>query len=72
MITTLLSLWIVRIPIAYLLSRNEQLGYLGAFWAIPIAWVVGLLMAIAYYLSGLWKNKAVVGRMPRPGKARLS
>jgi putative MATE family efflux protein len=62
MLTTLLSLWIVRIPIAYFLSRNEQLGYLGAFWAIPIAWGVGLLLAIAYYLSGLWKNKVVVKR----------
>ncbi|MDR2814900.1 MAG: MATE family efflux transporter [Prevotellaceae bacterium] len=62
MLTTLLSLWVVRIPVAYLLSRSERLGYLGTFWAVPIAWGIGLTLAVAYYLSGWWKGKAVVKR----------
>ncbi|MDR3297281.1 MAG: MATE family efflux transporter, partial [Prevotellaceae bacterium] len=37
MLITLLSLWVVRIPVAYVLSRSETLGYLGAFWAVPVA-----------------------------------
>ncbi|MDR1342811.1 MAG: MATE family efflux transporter [Prevotellaceae bacterium] len=65
MLTTLLSLWIVRIPVAYFLSRSDRLGYSGAFWAIPIAWGMGLAQALIYYFSGWWKNKSVVKR-PKP------
>ena len=57
MITTIFSLWAVRIPGAYLLS--EKLGAEGIWWSIPIGWVMGLLMAYAYYLTGKWKNKVV-------------
>lgn len=64
MLTSLIGLWLVRIPVAYLLSRTESLGYLGTFWAIPIAWAVGFTLALSYYLSGKWKNKAVVTRKP--------
>jgi putative MATE family efflux protein len=60
MLTTLLSLWIVRIPVACFLSHNDRLGYPGTFWAVPIAWGVGLAMAIIYYFSGRWKSKALV------------
>ncbi|MGL4908553.1 MAG: MATE family efflux transporter [Bacteroidales bacterium] len=59
MLITLVGLWLVRLPVAYWLSSTE-LGYQGIFWAVPIAWAVGLIIAIWYYLSGKWKNKSVV------------
>ncbi len=59
MITTILSLWAIRIPGAYLLS--QRFGETGIWWAIPIGWFMGLLMSYAYYLTGKWKNKVVVG-----------
>jgi len=59
MITTILSLWAIRIPGAYLLS--QRFGEIGIWWAIPIGWFMGLLMAYAYYLTGRWKKKVVVG-----------
>lgn len=65
MLTTLLSLWIVRIPVACFLSHSDRLGYPGTFWAVPIAWGVGLAMAIIYYFSGRWKSKALVNS-PKP------
>ncbi|MFO8234789.1 MAG: MATE family efflux transporter [Bacteroidales bacterium] len=58
MITTIFSLWGIRIPGAYLLS--ERLGAVGIWWSIPIGWVLGFLMAYAYYLTGNWKKKVVV------------
>lgn len=62
MITTILSLWVIRIPGAYLLSRN--FGPAGIWWAIPIGWILGLAMAYGYYLTGWWKRKVVVSNTP--------
>lgn len=58
MFFTLFSLWIVRIPIAYFLS--ERIGEKGIWWAIPIAWFVGMLTSSIYYFTGRWKKKGVV------------
>ena len=58
MFFSLLSLWIIRLPIAYLFS--EKIGPAGIFWAIPAGWLIGLILSYSYYKSGRWKNKAVV------------
>ncbi|MFO7938176.1 MAG: MATE family efflux transporter [Bacteroidales bacterium] len=58
MFTTLLSLWVVRIPLAWYLSG--KIGITGIWWAIPLGWFVGLVLAFLYYFSGRWKNKSVV------------
>ncbi len=57
MLITTLSLWIIRIPLAYILSQH--FGTAGIWWSIPIAWSVGLAGAFAYYESGKWKSHAV-------------
>jgi len=61
MIASILSLWLVRLPVAYLLSPS--LGSNGIWWAIPIAWTFGFIITSFYYKSGKWKNKAVVKPM---------
>jgi len=58
MFITLISLWLIRIPIAYFLSK--EIGETGIWWAIPIAWAVGMIGSSGYYFSGKWKNKGVV------------
>lgn len=61
MIASILSLWLVRLPVAYLLSPS--LGSNGIWWAIPIAWTFGFIITSIYFKSGKWKNKAVVKPM---------
>jgi len=58
MFITLLSLWIIRIPVASFLS--DHLGTDGIWFSIPIAWLVGAICAIFYYRTGRWKNKGVI------------
>lgn len=58
MFVTLISLWVVRIPVSYWLSL--KFGTVGIWWGIPIAWAVGLTLAFIYYKSGRWKKKAIV------------
>lgn len=52
-IATLISLWLARVPAAYLLSR-----YFGAdnmHWCYSIGWIIGLCILMPYYYSGKWK-----------------
>jgi putative MATE family efflux protein len=58
MFFSLLSLWLIRIPIAWFLS--EKIGPAGIWWSIPAGWAVGLVLAFFYYRTGRWKNMAVV------------
>ncbi len=58
MVFSLISLWIIRIPIAYLLSG--KIGAAGIWWAIPAGWLIGLMLSFFYYRTGRWKTKAVV------------
>jgi len=59
MLITFFALWVVRIPVGYYLS--EKWGYHGIWWAVPIAWVIGLGFSYLYYLTGRWKKKVVGG-----------
>lgn len=58
MFITLLSLWAVRVPLAYLLSGVT--GETGIWWSIPIGWIAGLGLSYIYYITGRWKLRAVV------------
>lgn len=58
MFISILSLWLIRIPMAWLLS--EKMGAQGIWWSIPAGWVVGLALSFFYYKSGRWKKKAIV------------
>ena len=58
MFFTLFSLWIIRIPFAWLFS--SRIGETGIWWAIPAGWAAGLILSFLYYLTGRWKRKVVV------------
>jgi putative MATE family efflux protein len=58
MFFSLLSLWLIRIPMAWFLS--EKLGETGIWWAIPAGWFIGLALSYSYYKMGRWKKKSVV------------
>lgn len=60
MFISLFSLWLVRIPVAYLLSSNPTFGVDGIWWSIPVGWLSGVILFYWYYRLGRWKTKAVV------------
>ncbi len=60
MFITLISLWVIRIPFAIILSSH--FGETGIWWSIPSGWLVGLAGTWVYYKTGKWKNKGVVRR----------
>lgn len=55
MIISILSLWIVRFPVAFILSYKTSLGYEGIWWSFPISNLIAATAAFAYYKMGYWK-----------------
>jgi putative MATE family efflux protein len=57
MLVTLIALWVVRVPVATLLSR--RLGTDGVWLATPVGWAVGMILILSWYAGGLWKRRAL-------------
>ncbi|MCL2747690.1 MAG: MATE family efflux transporter [Oscillospiraceae bacterium] len=58
MVTTLICLYVVRVPLARLLTATYSPGHM--FYAFAADWAVGLLVAAAYFATGRWKKKRLV------------
>lgn len=59
MVNTILTLWLVRIPMAKLLSLTS-LAERGIWVSFVIGPVAGYLIAYLYYLRGKWEEKALI------------
>ena len=57
-VISLVSLWVVRVPIAYWLSKH--LGSIhGVWYAIAGSFCVSMLASLIYYFSGMWRRAVV-------------
>jgi putative MATE family efflux protein len=56
MLCSLISLWMVRVPLAAFLSRHTSLGLKGIWIAMAAGFVVTSGVSYLYYLSGRWKK----------------
>lgn len=63
MIMTVISLWGIRIPLAYWMA--SFMGTAGIWTAILISACIGLVLHWVYYQTGRWKQKVVAG--PKAG-----
>lgn len=57
MILVMISYWVLRFPLAYVLSKHTSLSYSGIWWSFPITNVAAALIALIWFLRGTWKNK---------------
>lgn len=62
MLISILNLWIIRFPLAYLLSHKTVLGYEGIWWSFPISNAVAAVVAFLYFKQGYWKLRVFKGR----------
>lgn len=58
-IANLVLFWVVRLPVAHLLSAYA--GPNNIFFCYPISWAAGLLVSGSYYLTGRWKRHIAKG-----------
>jgi putative MATE family efflux protein len=59
MIISMVMLWVVQLPLAYVLSRYTGLGMYGVRWAMVAGFTVGAIAYLAYFWRGRWKRKKV-------------
>ena len=60
MIITLISLWLVRIPFAWLLT--DIMDEKAIWWSAPAGWITGVILSSTYYFYGRWKRKFSLDR----------
>lgn len=56
MVLTLVSQWVLQLPIAYVLSKHTALGIQGVWWSFVASNVIISLLTLAWYSRGDWKK----------------
>jgi len=59
MLASILTMWLIQLPLAYFLSHFTNLGVYGVRWAIVIGTAAGAIAYTVYFRSGRWKRKVV-------------
>jgi Na+-driven multidrug efflux pump len=63
---SMVTLWVARLPAAYLLVFVLGWGATGVWWAVAVGDVVGCLAAVAWLRRGTWRDAVVAGSGRRP------
>ncbi len=61
MMLALVTQWLVRFPLAYLLAKHTSLGSAGIWWAFALSYVFTALVAVGIFAKGDWKKKKLIG-----------
>lgn len=64
MLFSIASLWVIRVPLAKVLSSIPSLGANGIWIAIVTSSVLSMLMSRIYYATGRWKEKCTIMEAP--------
>ena len=59
MLTTLTTMWLIQVPMAYILPKVTDLGVYGVWWGIVTAIVLRAVIYTVYFRHGRWKHKEV-------------
>ncbi len=59
LLISVLSLWIIRFPTAFMLSNKTGLGFQGIWWAFPVSNLIAAAVAFIYYKMGYWKIRTI-------------
>ena len=60
MMLTVVSLWLLQFPLAYILSKHTSLGAEGIFWSTPASTIVTTLLTACLYMHGGWRKKRLL------------
>jgi putative MATE family efflux protein len=59
MIVSMIMIWIIQLPLAFILPRLANLGVFGVRWAIVVSLFAGAIFYLIYFVMGKWKGKKV-------------
>ncbi|MDF2589275.1 MAG: family efflux transporter [Anaerocolumna sp.] len=61
MITSIISMWVWRIALSFILGKTLQLGVLGVWIAMSIDWLFRSICFIVRFIRGKWKQYSFIG-----------
>jgi len=59
MVISILMVWVVQMPLVFLLPRVTDLGVYGVRWGIVAGMITGAIAYITYFRMGRWKRKRI-------------
>jgi len=59
MVLSIISLWVLRFPLAYILSKYTAFAEIGIWIAFPVANVVAAVVTVTWFMKGTWKQKKI-------------
>ena len=59
MVLSIVSLWVLRFPLAYLFSIKTHFAEVGIWIAFPIANIITAMIAMIWFARGTWKQKKI-------------
>ena len=59
MVLSIVSLWVLRFPLAYILSQHTTLAELGLWIAFPVTNIIASIISIVWFMKGTWKQKQI-------------
>jgi Na+-driven multidrug efflux pump len=59
MVASLVTMWLIQIPLAYFLPRWTEIGVYGVRWAMVAALAGRAFTYIIYFRAGKWKFKNI-------------
>lgn len=59
MIVSIAMVWVLQLPLAFILSRFSSLAVFGVRWAIVVSTFAGAIAYVIYFRLGKWKAKQV-------------
>ncbi|TXE07782.1 MATE family efflux transporter [Gelidibacter salicanalis] len=62
MFISIMSLWLVRFPLAYVLANTLGYGPEGIWWSFPISNFIAGIIAFIYFKTGYWKKRLIRDR----------
>jgi len=60
MTLTIISQWIIEIPLAFLLAKFFHLGIIGVWLSFPITNLLAVGIYLTIFFRGRWKNKKII------------
>jgi len=59
MVVSIAMIWVVELPLAFLLPQVANLGVYGVRWAIVASMLAGAILYVTYFVLGRWKAKKI-------------
>ncbi len=60
MLLTIIGIWVIQFPFAWIVSRMESMNYLGIWWSFPVSYVLPAIITFIWFKTGAWKKKRLV------------